>query len=87
MRIVMQQTKTAWTPSIGEPKRPPTISRPVSVRGGPRLASTPAPVPHLKPAATRMRWSVSLFVFVAGIAFGSALCILTLWCIAQFTSQ
>jgi hypothetical protein len=87
MRIVMQQTKTARTPSIGEPNRPPTISRAPSARRGPRLASAPPPAPNLKPAATKMRWSVSLFVFAVGIAFGAGLCIFTLWCIAQFTGR
>jgi hypothetical protein len=83
----MPQTNTARTPSIGQPKRPPTISRPVSIRRGAMPASGPFLAPQPKLVAPQIRWGVSLFVFGAGLAFGAAVCVLALWCVAQLTSR
>jgi hypothetical protein len=59
----------------------------ISIQSGPKGASAPSPEPQRILFVPQIRWSVSLFVFVAGVACGAALCVCTIWFFVQFTSK
>ena len=59
----------------------------LSIDEGPNVVPGPPSVPASAPFVPKIRWKVSVFVFAAGIGCGAALCVLTLWLIAELTGR